>query len=303
MRRNVFVLLFLLFAGITSAFAQETVTLEHLSRQREYHLIVPSSYDGETAVPLVIALHGAGGSGQSFMENSSYKDLAEEAGYVIVFPEGVQNSWGYLDRRDLAANDLYTNDWSFVDTLIDQISAEYNIDSERVYIIGFSNGGLLAMRIMCEYSSRLAGVAVIAAILNHFLAQQCLTADPVPLMLVLGTKDELFPWSGVTSRRQSNRLVITFSIQQTVSYFTTMNQCSLDSVKTGAINTSYSPVQVVETLFTSCRHNATFVLEALVEYDHRYPLEPFIKRDDDTTGTIEDAIWDFFVAHPGEPNA
>jgi polyhydroxybutyrate depolymerase len=266
---------------------------------------VPSSYDGETPVPLVIALHGAGGSGQSFMDNTSYKELAEESGVMLVFPEGIQNSWGYLDRRELATSDLYTNDWSFVDTLIDQLSTDYKIDTDRVYILGFSNGGLLAMRIMCEYSDKLAGVAIIAANMNHFLAQHCVNTDasPVPLMLVLGTKDELFPWSGVTSRRQNNRLVITFSIQQTVSFYTAMNGCDLQAVQTGSVSTNFSPVQVVRTAFTECRRNADFVLDALVDYGHRYPIEPFITRSNGEMGTIEDAVWDFFMTHPEDPNA
>jgi polyhydroxybutyrate depolymerase len=307
MRFILLIFMLLLSVGIATAQDDDPAknTLDHLGMRRSYTVVTPDSYDGTTPAPLVILLHGAGGTGVQLMENTRYTDLANKSGHILVFPEGVQNSWGYLDKEEIHAQDLYTNDWDFLDVLIDQIEQDYAIDPERVYLVGFSNGGLLALRALCEYSDKLAGVAVIAATFNQNLALHCMDASPTPTMIILGTRDNLFPWAGGVEIKADGRLVTFFSAQQAMFFLAQLNGCELTSGTTAEVTARGSAIRVIADRYTGCAEDSEIRLYAVLNYRHGYPSEALLVLPNDKIGSIEDAIWYFFSTHPSpaEPEA
>lgn len=276
----------------------ETQTLEHLGLERSYTVFLPGDYDRATPAPLVILLHHAGGTGTDFMESTRFAMLAMKTGYILAYPDGVDNSWGYLDEAEIHPQDLYTNDWDFLDVLIDQLSADYAVDAERVYLVGYSNGGLLALRTMCEHGAQLAGIAVIAATFNQHLAQHCVNASPTPTMLVLGTRDTRFPWAGSVEIKTDGRVMTSFSIQQTMMFLAQLNGCELTSGNTVEVTAGGSALRVIADRYTGCAEASEVRLYALLEYGHNYPADPLLVLSNDKIGGVEDAIWEFIQAHP-----
>jgi polyhydroxybutyrate depolymerase len=140
---------------------------------REYFLHVPASYDGTTNVPLVFMLHGTSGDGEKIADAIGWKDLAEEENFIAVFPssgrykivdEDVEQKtttkWNHLPDASwsLQPGETALDDITFLRQIIAEVTASYSIDSKRIYLNGFSNGGAMAAKCSVEMSDVLAAV-------------------------------------------------------------------------------------------------------------------------------------------------
>lgn len=281
---------------LTPVFAQTDIpTLTYDNRERTYYLHVPPDLPSDTSVPLVIALHGAGGSGVEFFFSTQLHQLADETGVIVAYPNGIREGWNYLDADELHPADLYTDDMGLVAALIDEISANYPIDSKRVYVLGYSNGGMLAIRAMCEHSARLAGVIVMAATFEHRLAQHCQTARPTSFLLVLGTEDQAFPWTGFAILTDDRRFRSSFSARQTMQYMASLNQCEGQSVAE-RLDVEGSPVGVIQDMFVTCANNTQLALMALVDAGHTWPFQPRVRLASGEVGNVEAVVWEWMLA-------
>lgn len=289
-------LLALLSQPVLSQSPQENRELHYQDGYtRRYSLTLPEPMPNSEILPLVIALHGAGDSGENFQALSGLDALAHESRVIVAYPTGIQAGWNYLDRSELHPADLYTDDWGFVRALIAELQAEYAIDAERVYLWGFSNGGLLALRALCEYGEELAGIVVIAANFSIQLAQHCLNAAPTTLLLVLGTRDALFPWQGGTEIRAPRRLIMTLSVAQTIGFMKHLNRCTQQSVD--PVHSPTSPASVIRDAHTGCQHNTVFELYALPDYPHAYPVQPRMGLEGGQDVGLIRALWQALLAH------
>jgi len=169
-------------------------------RTRTYHVYVPTSLPADTPVPLLLALHGGGGWGQQFEKNSGYDGLAEANGFIVVYPDGIGSqpqgdqlrTWNGGDCCGLAARQD-VHDVAFVDQLIDRLEAEHPIDAKRVFATGHSNGGILAYRLACELSDRIAAIGVQSSALE---VDTCHPSQPVSVLHIHGTADQNIPIAG-----------------------------------------------------------------------------------------------------------
>lgn len=289
-------LFLLIIASASMVHAQDPISLEHDGFDRQYTLHIPENYDGSTPVPLMVMLHGAGMTPVQMQLGGGFDEIADEQNVIMAYPGGLQLGWNYLDEEELHPADLFTRDWDFVETMIDDIIATYNIDESRIYAAGYSNGGSLILRMICEYPDRLAGVAVIGANFSFKLSQHCLEADPVPVMFVLGTQDQVFPWSGYVRMTDDGRFKSIFSMSQTIGFLRTLYRCESHNEPI-RIEHDTSPVAVVADHYTDCGSDADVLLYALIDHRHDYPYRPIVTLSDDESGTIMQAIWQFFESH------
>jgi len=269
-------------------------TLTHQEYERTYQVSIPADYDPETAWPVLVVLHGAGGDGTTMRLLTDLDRLATESQALVIYPDGIQQGWNYLDAGEIHSADLYTEDWDFVMSVIEAVGEEYTIDQERVYVAGFSNGGMLAMRMWCEYGQALGGVAVIAANFNMELAQHCADAEPLPFMLILGNRDRFFPWNGNAAIRDPARLRVSFSVTQTIGLVTTLNNCTARS-QTLEVTAPDSPVRVIQDLYSECASEGALALIGLIDFQHAYPTQARVMLDG-RSATLTDAMWSFFSA-------
>jgi polyhydroxybutyrate depolymerase len=123
----------------------------HDDLKRTFNIHFPSFYDDTVQMPLVIALHGRGTTGQSMvlLTRRGFNKLADKDGFIIVYPDGIELNWND-GRMDEEANDRAhrenIDDVGFISALIDTMIIDYNIDPKRVYITGISNGAIMSYR-------------------------------------------------------------------------------------------------------------------------------------------------------------
>jgi len=167
-------------------------TLEVGGRTRSYILHVPAHTSGR--VPLVIALHGGGSRAAGAQRLTKLDQIADREGFIVVYPESADGHWN--DGRIDPSIPADVDDVAFIRTLIDTLAAEYPIDTARVFATGISNGGMMAYRLACELSDKIAAIAPVAGAVAGDLAPRCQPARPVSVIAMNGTADPLVPWEG-----------------------------------------------------------------------------------------------------------
>jgi polyhydroxybutyrate depolymerase len=160
---------------------------------------VPASYDGATPAPLVIGLHGYTSNAA---ELESYLRLTAESdrkGFVYAYPDGSIDKRGdrYWDATD-ACCDFYgsrPDNSRFLSGLIRTIQGSYRIDGARVYLIGHSNGGFMALRMACDHADQIAAIAAFNGATWQDAAR-CRPSEPVSVLTIKGSVDETIAFAG-----------------------------------------------------------------------------------------------------------
>lgn len=172
------------------------------SVEREYWVHVPSGYDSAVQTPLVFMLHGTGGNGEKFYDNSGWKELGEEENFISVFPssmrykiivlgEGAKTTtkWNTVPDCDwiFQPGETGKDDVKFLRNVITEMKGKFNIDTSRIYLNGFSNGGNMAAKCSILMSDVLAAVVQNA---SSFLLDTVYTPlRKLPVMYQVGNED------------------------------------------------------------------------------------------------------------------
>jgi polyhydroxybutyrate depolymerase len=176
-------------AGTLHAQVPGSFTFEGIDRT--YTVFVPGSYVPGDHLPLLLALHGLTQTGNIMMLFSDFNAYADQYGFVVVYPDGVNNSWNVGFPGGSTANDV-----GFLSALIDTIHAHYGIDLNRVYSTGFSNGGFMSYRLACELTDRIAAIASVAGTMTDGSYGSCQPSRNIAVMHVHGTSDLIVPYNG-----------------------------------------------------------------------------------------------------------
>jgi polyhydroxybutyrate depolymerase len=183
--------------GPADAGCNGEATLEHgdLPRTYRYHLPKRRAGDGEGGKrPLLLALHGGGGTGKG-MESLAHLDaVADEEGFVVAYPDGLQMGWND-GRVETPAGQRGADDVGFLSALIDHFVAAYAADPARVYVAGISNGAMMSLRVACDLAGKVTAVGAVAGLHPETLAP-CKLARPIPVVLFAGTADPIVPYTG-----------------------------------------------------------------------------------------------------------
>lgn len=161
--------------------ALEQLTVNGSQRTMKVH--VPEGLpDG---APLVIACHGANQSADWHDSNSKWTAVADTAKFVLVFPNAVNSFW------DISGN----SDINFILAIIDEMHSRHNINLNRVYMSGFSMGGMLTYHCANKISERIAAFVPVS---GYPMGDKSATSSrPVPILHVHGTGDDVCVFSGV----------------------------------------------------------------------------------------------------------
>lgn len=226
---------------------------------REYTTYVPSTTQKKRAV--VMVLHGGGGSAELMMSevalySPSFLTLAEEEDFLLVFPQGFeQNGQYYWNAGNCLATsgencggpayDRGVDDIKYFTYLVNDLDQTYSIDAARVYVVGVSNGGMMAHRLGCEMSNTFAAISSVAGNISF---DKCSPKHPMPVLQISATNDQSMPYEGgagaCTARNRTYA-----SVQETVDFWKQHNACSNTSVSTYQYNT------VSCSSYSSCRGN------------------------------------------------
>lgn len=167
-------------------------------RVRSYQ--VSDLSNGELA-PLLFVLHGFGGTAADMRSYTGIEDELQRLGNfkaIVVYPNGtgaesgLPQSWNAGNCCPFAIYEP-VDDVAFFDALITKLSGQYNIDPQRVWVMGHSNGGMMAYRLACELSEKVTAIAVAA---GAFMVDTCAPAQPLSALHVHGGADLVVPLEG-----------------------------------------------------------------------------------------------------------
>ena len=183
---------------------------------RSFRLYVPAIYNGTTARPLILNLHGYTSNAQQQQLYSNFMPIADTANFLMVFPNGTYSSGQRFWNAGLSS--VLVNDIAFLSALIDSLDLTYNINLNRVYSAGMSNGGYMSHTLACELSNRITAIAsVTGSIFSTQYGSNCHPTRPVPVMQIHGTTDPTVPYLGSST---------SMPIDSVVNYWVKKNSCS-----------------------------------------------------------------------------
>jgi polyhydroxybutyrate depolymerase len=236
--------------------------------ERTYLLHVPPSYDGRTAVPLVIVLHGYGET-STVAQNFITVAKSDKEGFILVCPQGVNAQW----NAGFGAFNSSIDDVGFIRELINRLEQKYAIDPRRIYVAGFSNGAMMAYRLGAELSDRIAAIAPVAGSIGGMTGTvpKCISepTQEVSVIVFHGTSDGSVPYGGGSY----------ISVAESVAFWVRCDGCSTNPVN----ETSGS---LIKSVYAGGRNGTEVVLYTVVGGGHEWPV------------TATDTIWDFFGSHP-----
>tara|TARA_Y100000389_G_C17438834_1_gene507288 strand:+ start:748 stop:1869 length:1122 start_codon:yes stop_codon:yes gene_type:complete len=181
----------ILICSISNLKAQNYITrsIQYAGQTRVYSIYVPTSATALTNVPLVFNFHGGNGTRQDQISLSDMSALADTANFIALYPQALPDpndggSKNWLHKDPSTIDDIY-----FINALIDSVSADYPIDSNRIYACGYSLGGEFAYELGCRLNHKIAAIAAVARTMQTNQINNCSPAKPTGVMTIIGTND------------------------------------------------------------------------------------------------------------------
>lgn len=267
---------------------------------RSYLVYLPSSYTGDEAMPLVMVLHGRPDTGAGIASITDMNLTAEKHGFIAVYPNGIRREWNYI--KDLPIYpELGQDDFAFIRSLIADLSTDFNIDQERLYVTGFSNGGFMVNRLACEMPDQFAAFASVGGAAFTGLQNVCPPYASVNMLLMHGTNDVSIPWDGLTDSRLQGYAA--FPVESTFGFWATQNGCPKETNIEDVPESGDSPGTTVKIVrVPACESGKELLLYAVLGGGHNWPGVPG-RISERIAGEVNmdihasEVIWEFFSRH------
>jgi polyhydroxybutyrate depolymerase len=266
---------------------------------RNYYVYKPLSYDGFNDVPLVVMLHGYGHNGLNFSERCMVNEKAEEEGFIVVYPTGfgfsdTRHSWNVGFGYDIPYIFNF-DDVGFIKKVIEKMQKDYNIDTDKIYVAGYSAGAAMAYHLACELPEDIVAAYAIqsGAIGGHIPDKKLWTnkkpGHPVSIVIFHGKKDLEVKYNGGWNPAKD---VFYLSVSDAVDFWVENNRCNPEPVTEVS-----DSEQIIIDRYSDGDDNSEIVLYT-VEYGvHGWFGEEWMIRDPVKEISTTDEMWDFFEAH------
>jgi polyhydroxybutyrate depolymerase len=272
---------------------------QHGGEVRKYRIHVPASFAPAKPAPLLFALHGGGGN-MDFQANDARYGLisaSEKEGFVVVFPNG------YSERRGgrLAtwnagnccgdARDDNSDDVGFIRRIVDEVTARMNIDRNRIYATGMSNGAMMAYRLACEMSDVFKGIAAVAGTDN---TRSCNPRNPVSVLHIHAKDDDHVLFNGGAGPQVHGKANVTdfASVPDTVAKWTQLNGCNATPKRILEKDGAYCEV------YFPCKDKAEVQLCVTDSGGHSWPGAARTRGEPASQAiSANEVMWDFFTRH------
>jgi polyhydroxybutyrate depolymerase len=262
---------------------------------RSYTIHVPAHYDAKRPTPLVLALHGAGTNGLMMANYTGLSKKADDAGFIVVYPNGT-GAGGLLLTWNSGGMPSKVDDVGYLRKVLDDAASCVNVDQQRIYATGLSNGAMMCYRLANEMSDRIAAIAPVAGTLaiDNYRPKRA-----VPVIHFHGTDDKLVPIEGPKNAAPSG---FGFkSVPQTIRIVADYNHCAKDPQVTELPDTAHDGTKVTRKVYAPKEGRAEVVVYLIDGGGHTWPgHEMPIKFLGKTTKQISanDLLWEFFEKHP-----
>lgn len=271
-----------------------TFSLRQDGLSRQYRVHVPAGYTPDKPVAMLLSLHGGGGN-MNYQADDQYYGLiskADSAGFVAVFPNGYSRlRSGKLATWNAgiccgAARDKSIDDVGFLRAVVRDVQARMNIDSQRIFASGMSNGGMMSYRLACEMADTIKAIASVAGT-DGTLA--CAPSRAVSILHIHARDDERVLFNGGSGSASASHADFV-SVPDTLAKWVNLNACDSAPARVlqvpGAYCEQYAP----------CRDQTKVKLCVTETGGHAWPGGRKIRggTSGSTAISATDLMWDFF---------
>jgi polyhydroxybutyrate depolymerase len=254
----------------TTSFSQSFVneTMQFDGNAREYDVYVPAMYDGTSAVPLIFSFHGGGGDIAGNIATNDLTPIADTANFIVVYPQAIPDpgnggSTSWMHKQPTTHDDV-----PFVAAMIDSISANYNINLDRIYACGYSLGGEFCYELACQLNDEIAAIGAVARTMGTETFNNCAPVHPTGVMTILGTSDPISDYNGVWYLGVQYYM----SAEEQHDYWVDFNNCDTVPMVTAIPDTAPTDGSTVERFSWSTADGCVYVEELKVTNgDHDWP--------------------------------
>ncbi|MGD9074248.1 MAG: PHB depolymerase family esterase [Desulfobacteraceae bacterium] len=292
--------------GASHDHGDSTRSMTYDGRTRTYQVHIPPLHATRMHLPLVIVLHGGGGTGRKmkhYLTRGGFNALADEEGFAVVYPDGVERHWNdgrELDRYRAHREDV--DDVGFISQLIDHHVATLRIDPRRIYVTGISNGGLMSYRLACQLTQKITAIAAVTASLSEKLRATCKPSANISVLIMNGTEDPLVPWDGGDIHIWWRTFGRVLSTRDTLRFWVERNRCSPSTALVEAWDENEEDgTRVRREVYGECKDDVEVVLYTIEGGGHTWPggyqyLPEWIIGKTSLELNANETIWRFFKA-------
>jgi polyhydroxybutyrate depolymerase len=266
-------------ASVPIGSGDHQVSVQSAGIQREFLLHIPIGYQKGVHYPLVVALHGRGGTSAEMAEYTGFSNKADQEGFIVIYPLAVWENRTWMVVSGAGSLEDLTFVWDVITYAINGLGA----DPGRVYVAGFSNGAGMAHRLGCALAGKIAGIATVAG--SYPVHENCAPNVPLPVIAFHGTADYFVPYLGDT---------IQPSIPEWASAWAARNGCQNEAI------VIFDQDGVLGKNWTGCDRDVVVSLYTVAEGGHQWLGSPTYEGVGGVVRRINatDMIWDFFEDYP-----
>ncbi|MGQ0621123.1 MAG: alpha/beta hydrolase family esterase [Panacagrimonas sp.] len=251
--------------------------------QRNALYIHPKTYSTTAApVPLMVILHPRGSTGEQVANQSMVMELVRDFGIFVILPNAVGGDWADDPSETGRADDM-----GYITSLISGAATRFPVDSRKVYLMGYSDGGQMTARYVCEKPAKIAAAGTIASSIKNSLNRVCNPSRATPVIMINGTGDQLSPYAG---------MVGLMSAPDAAARWAQINGCRTTPPRTSLLDLVADGTNSYMDEYTTCASGGSVALYTVVNGGHVWPGSPFnaavfglVSQDFDATYVI----WDF----------
>jgi len=274
--------------------------------RRSYLIHIPVNYDQNKPTPLIVALHGAFDTAKKMERQTELSELADRENFIVIYPNGMTlfgllQHWNARYCCGKAMKDGI-DDLGFVTGLIEQAQAHLNVDPKRIYMVGYSNGGMLAYLFASEKPKILAAVAIVSSAIGSKSSEpeiQMLEPKvPVPIIVFHGREDEAIPYEGGQQNGKNGAKGHYYMpVIESAMFWAKNNGCT-EPVKEDHLLEN----RVLKQTWSGCEDGSEIILFTIEGWNHDPPTRPFTDKlplSNPIKGFhATEIIWEFFMRHP-----
>lgn len=273
--------------------------------RRRYRAHLPLKYDEAKPTPVVVVFHGGGGNPESMARLTGMNAKSDEVGFIVVYPYGS----GTDPDRGLSFNGgeccgyamfQKVDDVGFTRAILDDLAKVANVDTNRVFATGLSNGGIMSHYVASELSDRIAAVAPIG---GPLMMSRLNAERAVPVMHFHGTADELAPFKGGYGKGPTGGKGVTDfrSVEHTIQSWVKNNGCNTEPTVVPLPDNADDGMKSTRKTWGGGKDGSEVVLIEIEGGGHTWPgMKPLVEMLGPSTLDISanDLMWEFFQKHP-----
>ncbi|MEL6638208.1 MAG: PHB depolymerase family esterase [Bacteroidota bacterium] len=262
------------------------LSFEHDGLDRQYALHIPTKVS-ENA-PLLISMHGYTDDAIRHRDYTELNEVADEYNFIVAYPRGSKDRYGkrFFNMGYFFHQDETVDDVGFLTELTLYLQKTYQIDPERTFTAGFSNGGDMSYMLACQRPDLFKGFVSVGGLMLEDFKTNCEFSVPIPVFEIRGEADDITRYEGdIDNETGWGRYP---PIEETIDFWQTRNGCTTVKRDTLYSHGSSEGRSIEITRFQNCTDDKEVWLYKITDYGHEWP-----QGTDDLFFNASRELWSF----------